>query len=88
MSLTERLYRVLLWLYPVEHRRAYGELMVQHARDLKRAARSQRRWQSARLGFWLLKDGVLNAALEYLEAIEMAYTRFKPIPWSGVLLTA
>ena len=31
MTPAENLYRVLLRLYPEEHRRAYGELMLQHA---------------------------------------------------------
>lgn len=34
----ERLYRALLWLYPVSHRRAYGPLMTQMFRDLCREA--------------------------------------------------
>jgi len=88
MSLAERLCRMLLWLYPAEHRRAYGGLMIQHARDLSRTARSQGRLQSARLGLRLLKDGVLNAGIEHLEVIKMANTRFKPLPWSSVLLAA
>ena len=34
--LSERLYRALLWIYPKEHRREYGELMVQLFRDRMR----------------------------------------------------
>jgi len=41
MSLAERLYRMLLCLYPVERRRAYGGQMLQHARDLSRFARGK-----------------------------------------------
>ena len=34
--ISERLYRALLWIYPREHRREYGELMVQLFRDRMR----------------------------------------------------
>ena len=34
--LSERLYRALLLVYPKEHRREYGELMVQLFRDRMR----------------------------------------------------
>lgn len=34
--ISERLYRALLWIYPKEHRREYGELMVQLFRDRMR----------------------------------------------------
>lgn len=88
MSLAERLYRMLLSLYPAEHRQAYGQQMVQHARDLNRSARDQGRWQVILLNFRLLKDGILNAGIEQLEVIRMANTRFTPVPWLSVLLAA
>ncbi len=58
MSPAERLYRFLLCLYPAGHRRAYGALMLQHARDLERDARQDD--QSARpvLYVRLIKDGL------------------------------
>ncbi|MEJ2599815.1 MAG: hypothetical protein P8Z00_15885 [Anaerolineales bacterium] len=88
MSLAERLYRMLLYLYPAGHRRAYGQSMLQHARDLNRFARGKGRRQAAWLYFRLLKDGVLNAAIEHLDVIGMALDRFKPLPWLTVLLAA
>jgi hypothetical protein len=41
MKLSERLYRLLLHLYPMEHRREYGELMAQAFRDLYRKTAKQ-----------------------------------------------
>jgi hypothetical protein len=35
---SDRLYRLLLWLYPVDHRREYGPLMAQVFRDQCRTA--------------------------------------------------
>jgi hypothetical protein len=43
MTWAEHLYRMLLWLYPKKHRQAYEQPMLQHARDLSRAARRQGR---------------------------------------------
>jgi hypothetical protein len=88
MSLAKRLYGMLLWLYPAEHRRAYDQQMLQHARDLYRSARKQGRWQVAMLCFRLLIDGILNAGIEYLEVIRMAKDRYNPLPWWIVLLAA
>ena len=34
--LSEKLYRLMLWIYPPSHRREYGELMVQNFRDRMR----------------------------------------------------
>ena len=42
--LSERLYRALLWIYPKEHRREYGELMVQLFRDRMRHDAGGFRW--------------------------------------------
>ena len=42
--LSERLYRALLWIYPKEHRREYGELMVQLFRDRMRHEAGGFRW--------------------------------------------
>ena len=47
MALAERIYRLLLRLYPAKHRKDYGEPMLQHARDLRRAAQQRGRWQVA-----------------------------------------
>lgn len=88
MTPAERIYRILLWLYPREHRRAYGRLMLQHARDLNRAARRRGRWHVTTLCLRLLADGVVNAGREHMEAIMTTNGPFKPVPWLSVLLAA
>jgi hypothetical protein len=62
--------------------------MLQHTRDLSRAARQRGRWEVAMLCLRLLKDGIVNAGIEHMEAIGMANNRFKPVPWLSVLLAA
>lgn len=42
-NLTERLFRLSLWLYPIAFRRAHGEEMTRMFRDLERDARARRR---------------------------------------------
>jgi hypothetical protein len=86
MALAERIYRLLLRLYPAKHRKDYGEPMLQHARDLRRAAQQRGRWQVAMLCLRLLKDGIVNAAIEHMEVIRMANNRFEPVSWISVLL--
>lgn len=68
MMVSERLYRLLLRLYPREHRRKYGELMVTHFRDQLRAARAE----GTILRFWLrtLLDVARTAPLEQMEALQ------------------
>lgn len=68
MTVSERIYRLLLNLYPREHRREYGELMVTHFRDRLRAARAE----GSVLGFWLrtLLDVARTAPLEQVEALQ------------------
>lgn len=87
MSLAERFYRLLLRLYPAEHRRAYGELMLLHARDLERAARQNSARPLLSFYFRLFSDGIRNAAIERLEVM-MTNNRFTPAPWLTVLLAA
>lgn len=86
MTLTERVYRLLLGLFPKEHHRAYAQPMLQHARDLGRDARERGRWQSVIMTFRLVKDGILNAGIEHMEAIMLAKNSFKPTSWLIVLL--
>ena len=86
MTAAERIYRLLLRLYPAKHRKDYGEPMLQHARDLSRAAQQRGRWQVAMLCLRLLKDGIVNAAIEHMEVIGMTNHRIEPIPWLSVLL--
>lgn len=86
MTLAEHIYRMLLWLYPTKHRQAYERPMLQHARDLSRAAGQGGRWHVAMLCLRLLKDGIVNAGIEHMEAIMLANDSFNPAPWLSVLL--
>jgi hypothetical protein len=88
MILAEHFYRMLLRLYPTKHRQAYERPMLQHARDMSRAARQQGRWHVAILCLRLLIDGIVNAGTEHMEAVMMANNRFKPAPWLIVLLAS
>jgi hypothetical protein len=86
--MAERIYRMLLWLYPTKHRQAYEQPMLQHARDLGLAARQQGCRYVALLCWRLLKDGIINAAIEHIEVIKMANHRYTPVPWLSVVLAA
>ena len=88
MTLAEHIYRMLLWLYPTKHRQAYEQPMLQHARDLGLAARGRGRWHVATLCLRLLKDGLVNAAIEHVEVIKMAHNQYRPVPWLGVILAS
>ena len=88
MTLAEPVYRALLWLYPREHRHDYEEPMLQHARDLGRVAQQRGPWHVAILCSRLLRDGVVNAAIEHMEAIGMADNRYTPVPWQSVILAS
>jgi hypothetical protein len=88
MTLAEHIYRMLLWLYPKKHRLAYARAMLQHSRDLSRDARERGGWHVTILFMRLLKDGIVNAGIEHIEAIMSANNRFKPTPWLIVLLAA
>lgn len=80
MSISERLYRLLLKLYPAEHRRRYGELMVTHFRDQLREA--QRNGTLFQLWLRTLIDIALTAPQEHAEAARMSNVT----PWREVLL--
>lgn len=86
MSPAEHIYRILLRLYPAEHRREYGRLMLQHAHDLSRYARRRGRLHLAVLYLKLVVDGLVNAIIEHGEAIMTAKGTFKPTPWLTILL--
>ncbi|MGH2457863.1 MAG: hypothetical protein ACRDIY_03240, partial [Chloroflexota bacterium] len=64
-SRAERLYARWLHLYPSEHRRAYGPLMLQAFRDSYRDARDTRGKVAG--DFWLavVGDAVISLAREY-----------------------
>lgn len=88
MTAAERIYRVLLRLYPTKHREAYGPAMLQHSRDLNRDARRRGRRHVIALCFRLLKDGLVNALKEHGEEIMSAKALYRPVPWPSVLLAA
>ena len=88
MTLPEKVYRVLLWLNPTKHRQVYEQPMLQHARDLSRDAHQRGRWHVAMLYLRLIKDGIVNAGIEHMEAIMTANNRIKPAPWLIVLLAS
>lgn len=80
MKRSTRLYQLLLKLYPREHRRQYGELMVTHFNDQLREARTDR----AVLRLWLLTlvDVARSAPHEHAAAARMQ----KVTPWPMVLI--
>lgn len=87
MTTAEHIYRILLWLYPAQHRKVYGPSMLQHAHDLSRVAQQRGRWHLAALWLRLMIDGILNAVIEHREAIMTAKRTVKPVPWLSVLLS-
>jgi hypothetical protein len=86
MNLSERAYRALLRLYPLDHRREYQEPMLQHARDMLRAARPRGGWRVAGVTLHLVLDGLVNAGKEHLEAFMSDNRLIQPAPWSIILL--
>ena len=62
---SEWVYRVLLILYPYEHRREYGEQMVQLFRD--RMRRDGGGYRTAIVWFHILSDLLRSALNEHLE---------------------
>ena len=62
---SEWVYRVLLILYPYEHRREYGEQMVQLFRD--RMRRDGSGYRTATVWFHILSDLLRSALNEHLE---------------------
>lgn len=65
MSLSERVYRLLLMAYPSKYRREFAEPMAQHFRDQLRAASAENRLA----GFWFrtLTDLIRTVPLRHLE---------------------
>jgi hypothetical protein len=88
MTSIESLYRLLLHLYPRDHRQAYGKQMLQHARDLERAARQRGNLSVTALYLRLIGDGLYNAAAEHIQALRMADPSFEPTPWTAVIMAA
>ena len=67
-SSAERLYRMLLWLYPAQFRRTYGREMVQTFRDCYRQEQEQGDWSVARLWGLVLSDLVTSVCIEHWKA--------------------
>jgi hypothetical protein len=88
MTTAETLYRALLRLYPKEHRQAYCQDMLQHARDLELAAQERGRLTVTVLYLHLVGDGIVNAGKEHWSALRAAGGSFKPVPWPAVLVAA
>ncbi|MGW8225976.1 MAG: hypothetical protein ACWGOY_09585 [Anaerolineales bacterium] len=88
MSLAERIYSFLVNLYPEQHRQAFKEAMLQHARDLNREAQQQSQLDVAWLWLHLVMDGIENACKEHWDGIMMTNNRIKPAPWLSVMLAA
>ena len=65
MSLSERVYRLLLRAYPRRYRQEFAEPMIQLFRDRLRAARTF----SARMGFWIriLADWAVTVPAQHFE---------------------
>jgi hypothetical protein len=61
------LYRLLLRLYPPDHRAEYGDLMATHARDLLRDARGGR---TARIWRLLVADTLKSALRERIDTMK------------------
>src|SRR5579885_108450 len=65
-SLSERIYRELLWLYPASFRRTYGREMVQTFRDCYREERERDgTWNIARLWGLVLSDLITTICVEH-----------------------
>ena len=80
--LSERVYRRLLVVYPKEHRREYGELMVQLFRD--RMRRDGGGFQGLHVWVQMIFDLVVAAFKEHKEGAEMTKRRI----WIGAGLVA
>jgi hypothetical protein len=85
-----RLYRLLLFLYPAEHRREYAPLMTQTFGDLCRERYGQAGTPGLlKLWAWALKDLLANALAEHIDALGIASLRRQPVapwPWMKVAL--
>jgi hypothetical protein len=71
LLLAERLYHILLFVYPVTHRREYGPLMVQLFRDLCRDSYREKRFMGlVRLWIHVLTDTAVTATVEHFYALQ------------------
>src|SRR5262245_34982641 len=86
LVLSDRLYRLLLALYPADHHREYGPHMAQVFRDVCRDA-YQREGSWGVLGSWLpvLLDLAITA-LEEHRKVGIQVSKSTLIRWSGPVL--
>ena len=85
MVLSEKIYRLLLWLFPPGFRRTFGEQVLQLARDLGRDTGPASPRRTLHLCLSLVKDAGGSAARLYWEEL-MEKNRINPAPWGTVLL--
>ena len=84
-----RVYEALLLLYPAEHRRTYGVLMLQLFRDqLRDAERGEGPLRRTRLCCRTLLDLVLSTAAEHLTSQRKHMKTIKPSKQSLLLFAA
>jgi hypothetical protein len=82
---SERLYGILLHLYPAEHRHAYGDLMAQAFRDLCKAAYRKRGAVGLiALWFYTLTDTVVAAFIEHRDLRRSKAMSISPVGYSRV----
>jgi hypothetical protein len=92
LSVSERLYRILLRAYPAEHRREYGDSMLQLFRDLCRDAYCQGRLPGlAQVWIRTLWDVAKTVVIEHLIPAtgEISTLRNRPVTpasWGKVIL--
>lgn len=75
LTISERLYRLLLLAYPAEFRRAYRREMIQTFRDCCREAQQRGQWSMLRLWGLLLYDLVTTAFTEHVRTCIALFKR-------------
>jgi hypothetical protein len=91
LSASQKLYRILLYAYPAEHRHQYGPLMAQLFNDLCRDA-YQRSGLPALASLWMrtLRDLLTTATSEHVDALrkgflpQMQNRPLIPVSWPKV----
>jgi hypothetical protein len=87
VSLSIRAYRLLILIYPLEHRREYGPWMIQLFRDLARDA-DQRNGIMGVLQLWIrtLWDVVITVPAEHHRSGSLHWINqpVTPLPWAQV----
>jgi hypothetical protein len=95
LSLSIQAYRMLLQVYPAEHRRQYGALMLQAFGDLCRDAyHHSSAWGLVQLWGRTLLDVLATAVIEHWEmlrkrgAMDVENRSFQAVSWSQIALAA